>query len=108
MCLVSEAMLVTMGVLVMLAARPACVLSGLSAEATDLTVRLMLYITIAKVCMWVLAFSLPNCLRASGDVAFTAAVSGISMWAFRVGLSLLLCRVLGVGLVGVWIAWFTD
>ena len=108
LCLVSEGLLVIMGVLIMLVVRPACVISGLSADATELTVRLVLYITIAKVVMWVFAFSLPNGLRAAGDVAFTAAVSAASMWIFRVGLSLLLCRVLGVGLVGIWIAWFTD
>ncbi len=108
LCLVSEGLLVGMGVLILLVVRPACVLSGLSAQATELTVRLVLYITIAKVAMWVPAFSLPNGLRAAGDVAFTATVSGVSMWVFRVGLSLLLCRVLGVGLEGVWIAWFTD
>jgi putative MATE family efflux protein len=108
LCLVSEGMLLIMGVLIMAVVRPACVISGLSTEATDLTVRLVLYITIAKVVLWVPAFSLPNGLRAAGDVTFTAAVSAVSMWVVRVGLSFLLCRVLGVGLEGVWYAWFTD
>jgi Na+-driven multidrug efflux pump len=30
------------------------------------------------------------------------------MWLVRVGLSFVLCRMLGVGLEGVWYAWFTD
>jgi putative MATE family efflux protein len=108
LCLVSEGMLIIMGVLIMLVVRPACVVSGLSTEATDLTVRLVLYITIAKVVLWVPAFSLPNGLRAAGDVNFTAIVSALSMWLVRVGLSFVLCRMLGVGLEGVWYAWFTD
>jgi putative MATE family efflux protein len=108
LCLVSEGMLILMGVLIMLVVRPACVVSGLSTEATDLTVRLVLYITIAKVVLWVPAFSLPNGLRAAGDVNFTAIVSALSMWLVRVGLSFVLCRMLGVGLEGVWYAWFTD
>jgi putative MATE family efflux protein len=108
LCLVSEGMLIIMGVLIMLVVRPACVVSGLSTEATDLTVRLVLYITIAKVVLWVPAFSLPNGLRAAGDVNFTAIVSALSMWIVRVGLSFVLCRVMGVGLEGVWYAWFTD
>jgi Na+-driven multidrug efflux pump len=41
-------------------------------------------------------------------VNFTAIVSALSMWLVRVGLSFVLCRMLGVGLEGVWYAWFTD
>lgn len=85
-----------------------CRLSGLSAPAAELTFRMLLLITVMKLLFWVPAFTLPNTLRAAGDVSFTALVSAVSMWVFRVGLSALLCRALGFGLIGVWIGWFTD
>ena len=69
---------------------------------------MMLWISGAKVLWWIPAFVLPNTLRAAGDVGFSAAVSAGSMWLFRVGLSAVLCRVLGFGLEGVWMAWFAD
>ena len=85
-----------------------CALSGLSSEIAGLTFRFLAVITGAKLLMWIPAFCLPYSLRAAGDASFSAAVSAGSMWAFRVGLSALLCRVFGFGLSGVWIAWFTD
>lgn len=93
---------------VLLAARPITLLSGLSVPAAGLTLRLMVVITIAKTICWVPSFTLPNTLRAAGDVAYSAAVSAGSMWLFRVLGSAVLCRALGFGLEGVWIAWFLD
>ncbi len=54
------------------------------------------------------SFTLPNAMRAAGDVSFCAAVSALSMWAFRVGLTALLCRYWHFGLYGVWCGWFVD
>lgn len=93
---------------VLLATKPITALSGLSAPAAGLTFRLMIAITLVKTVCWVPSFTLPNTLRASGDVAYSAAVSAGSMWLFRVLGSAILCRVLGFGLEGVWIAWFLD
>ena len=108
LCIVCEVLLLVMCPLILAICKPAMALSGMTGEAAALTFRLLVYISIAKVILWDLAFCLPNALRASGDAAYSAAVSGASMWICRVGLSWLLCRHLGVGLVGVWIAWFTD
>jgi Na+-driven multidrug efflux pump len=47
-------------------------------------------------------------MRAAGDVRFSAAVLALSMWIFRVCGSWVLCRIFGIGLIGVWIAWFSD
>jgi putative MATE family efflux protein len=82
--------------------------SSMSQESADLTWRLLVGILAFKMFSWVIAFTLPNTLRASGDVAFTATVSGVTMWVFRVGLSTVLVRVLGFGLEGVWIGWCVD
>lgn len=83
-------------------------ISDLSSESARLTLQLLILISVVKVLFWVPAFTLPNCLRAAGDVRFTSTVASVSMWIFRVGGALLLCRVFHVGLVGVWIAWFAD
>ena len=107
-CLISECVVAGMGCTI-LAATPLVVrVSGLSPEAGALTFRLMIAITVVKILIWVPSFVLPYTLRAAGDVMFTAAVSTASMWIFRVAFSAVLCRVLGVGLAGVWIAWFVD
>lgn len=108
LCLVSWIILAGLAVGLLGLTGPICAISGLSADATSLTFQMMTWIMVAKMLFWVPSFTLPNTLRASGDVAFSAVVSAISMWVFRVLLSFLLCRVFGFGLEGVWIAWFAD
>ena len=56
---------------------------------------------------WPLAFSLPNALRAAGDVRYTMIVSVVSMWLCRVLLSYVLAG-FGLGLQAVWIAMVCD
>ena len=108
LCIAGWLVLLGSEIVILLATVPATTLSGLSAPAADLTFRLMVIITLVKTPLWIPAFALPNTLRASGDVTYSAAVSAGSMWLFRVGGSALLCRVLGFGLIGVWIGWFLD
>lgn len=108
LCLVSWIILAGLAVGLLGLTGPICAISGLSTEATSLTFKMMTWIMVAKMLFWVPSFTLPNTLRASGDVAFSAIVSAVSMWVFRVLLSFLLCRVFGFGLEGVWIAWFAD
>ena len=103
-----KATLIGVAMILLALINPICYLSGLSEDATALTVKMMVWIMIAKALFWVPSFTLPNTLRAAGDVAFSAAVSAASMWIFRVLLSFLLCRVFGFGLEGIWIAWFAD
>ncbi|WP_325213664.1 MATE family efflux transporter [Oscillibacter sp.] len=57
---------------------------------------------------WPLAFTLPQALRAAGDTRFTMVVSSVSMWTMRVGFGVLLGRVLGFGVLGIWMAMFAD
>ena len=57
---------------------------------------------------WPLSFTLPQALRAAGDTRFTMVVSSVSMWTMRVGFGILLGRFLGFGVVGIWMAMFTD
>ena len=107
-CLLSEGMIALMALLVVGATPLITRLSRMSPESAELTFRLLLLISAGKLTLWVLAFTLPQGMRAAGDVRFAAGVSAASMWMFRVGLCLVLCRGFGVGLYGVWIAWLSD
>lgn len=107
-CLLSEGAMLVMSILVTASTPWVTRISNMSPESAQLTFRLLLLISAGKLTLWVLAFTLPQGMRAAGDVRFAAGVSAASMWIFRVGLCLLLCRGLGVGLYGVWIAWLTD
>ncbi len=69
---------------------------------------LMLYHCILSTVFWPPSFSLPNALRAAGDVKFTMWVSMISMWVWRIALSYILAIVFEIGVFGVWIAMTVD
>lgn len=107
-CLLSEGMLALMGLLVVSATPLITRLSQMTPESSELTFRLLLLICAGKLTLWVAAFTLPQGMRAAGDVRFAAWISAASMWFFRVGLCMVLCRGFGVGLYGVWIAWLCD
>ena len=68
----------------------------------------MLYHCILSTVFWPPSFSLPNALRAAGDVKFTMWVSMISMWVWRIALSYILAIVFEIGVFGVWIAMTVD
>lgn len=57
---------------------------------------------------WPTSFTMPNALRASGDVRFTMIVSVTSMFVFRIGFSVVLGIWFGFGAIGVWIAMVFD
>lgn len=107
-CVYSEITLLAMSALVLGLTPMITQMSKMSSESAELTIQLMTIITIAKCTLWVMSFTLPNCMQAAGDVKFTASASALSMWVFRVGGCLLLCRGFGMSLIGVWIAWFCD
>jgi putative MATE family efflux protein len=81
---------------------------NLSAEATELASNVIRSAMIFSSLLWPAAFSLPNFLRAAGDVKFTMVVSMVSMWASRVGMSYLLAIVFGWGIYGVWFGMYID
>lgn len=58
--------------------------------------------------LWPSAFTLPNCLRAGGDVKYTMVVSISSMFVFRIVFSVILGIWGGLGAIGVWIAMILD
>ena len=81
-------------------------------QVSDVTAELastiMLYHCILSTLFWPPSFTLPNALRAAGDVKFTMWVSMISMWVWRIGFSYVLAIVFNLGVFGVWIAMTID
>lgn len=85
-----------------------CGLFNLSSEAHTLAVTVLRCFAIASLPIWPLSFTIPNALRAAGDISYTMICSIISMWIFRVGSSYFLGVVCGFGIVGVWAGMFID
>ena len=81
---------------------------NLSPEAVDIATVVLRAFNITSLFIWPLSFTMPNALRAAGDVHFTMIVSILSMWIFRVGSSYVFGIMLGFGVLGVWIGMFVD
>ena len=81
---------------------------GLSPEARDLTMLLVYIHNGFASLLWPLSFTLPNALRAAGDVRYTMTVSIVSMAVCRIALSVVLGSMLGLGALGVWYAMLVD
>lgn len=83
-------------------------LAGMDAATAEMAVDTMLFISILKPVFWMCAFVPASGMRAAGDVKFGMIVSSCTMWILRVGLSTLLCRHFGMGLIGIWWGFFAD
>ena len=81
---------------------------NLSPETGALAAKILIYHAVCCLITWPLAFSLPNTLRAAGDVKFTLIVSLVSMWVFRIGFSFFLGQTLQWGVFGTWVAMTID
>ena len=82
--------------------------TALTPDGVRLVCQITWFVAVMRVLLWPCAFTLPNGLRAAGDVSFPMLVSTVSMWVFRVAMCWYLCRYTPVGLWGVWFAWCTD
>lgn len=58
--------------------------------------------------MWPTAFTMPNAMRAAGDVKYCMFISIFSMVVFRILLSIVFGIWLGWGAIGVWLAMIVD
>lgn len=81
---------------------------NLSSETGEMVIQLLVLHSIFASILWPASFTFPNALRAAGDVRFTMCISIISMWLCRICLSYVYGTVLGLGVIGVWLAMFTD
>ena len=77
-------------------------------EASDLAVSLLRVFAVFSVVFWPPAFSLPNALRAAGDVKLTMTTSIVSMFLFRIGLCFFFYKYTDFGVAGIWYAMYVD
>ncbi len=80
----------------------------LSNEARELALILIIIHNGFAVFLWPASFTLPNVLRAGGDVRFPMVISVTSMIVFRILFSLILGVGCSLGAIGVWIAMVLD
>jgi len=94
-------------------------LFNLSATASDIANKLIIYHALVAAVIWPIAFALPSSFKAASDVKFTLWVSLFSMWVFRVALGYVFAFKdiplfgtsipgLGLGIFGVWFAMTVD
>ena len=98
--------ILNMGIL--LAQRPIVEFYHLSPQTMELARWLLVYHSLLCMVIWPASFTLPNAFRAANDVKFPMAVSIVSMWVCRIGMSYLLGQGFNMGVKGVWIAMTCD
>lgn len=81
---------------------------AISPETSRLTFLLVVIHNTLAIVLWPLSFTLANALRGAGDVRFTMIAALVSMFGFRIAFAWLLGIVLGLGVVGVWLAMGLD
>ena len=99
---------------------PIVSLYDISSEASAQAKELILYHCLCASLIWPIAFTLPSCFRAAGDVNYSLGISLFAMWVFRVGGSYILAlssvsvfgwfavQGFGMGVLGVWVAMTVD
>lgn len=80
----------------------------LSPQTEELAVQVIRYHATLAMFFWIPSFTLPNTLRAAGDVVWTMLIAIASMWIFRIGFAYLFSYAFQMGLLGVWIAMTID
>lgn len=95
--------------LIMIASAPLFLkIYHLTPETTALAMQVIRYHAIMCIVAWIPSFTLPNTLRAAGDVMWTMAIAIISMWVFRIGTAYFFSYEFDLGLIGIWIAMTID
>jgi putative MATE family efflux protein len=80
----------------------------LSPDVRHLTYILVIIHNCFAIFLWPTAFTLPNGLRAAGDVRFTMIVSIGSMFILRIAVGYILGIVFNMGVIGIWVAMGFD
>jgi putative MATE family efflux protein len=83
-------------------------LYSLSPDAADMALLIIITYSSCAILLWPTSFTLPNALRAAGDARYTMVISIVSMWVWRVGLSFILVKYIGFGLLATWVAMYVD
>lgn len=74
----------------------------------SVTMGLIRYNCLCGLTIWPLAFTLPNAIRAAGNVVYTMGVSLFSMWVFRILLSYVMVKLLGYGIWAIYLCFGID
>ncbi len=80
----------------------------LTPETEKLAIEVIRFHAVMCMISWVPSFSLPNTLRAAGDVIWTMVIAIVSMWTFRIITAYIFSYVFHLGLMGIWIAMTID
>ena len=108
LCMIAEVILIISCLSVFVLTKPITILGGMEKESADMCFHMVMWITIVKPLVWIMAFIPGYGLRAAGDVKFSMLTSCTTMWLCRFCLSVFMIRVVGVGAMGVWIGMFSD
>ena len=108
LCVIAEVIIIISCLGVFALTKPITILGGMEKESADMCFRMMMWITIVKPLVWIMAFIPGYGLRAAGDVKFSMITSCCTMWVCRFCLCVFLIRRLGFGPMGVWIGMFAD
>ena len=108
LCVIAEVIIIISCLGVFALTKPITILGGMEKESADMCFHMVMWITIVKPLVWIMAFIPGYGLRAAGDVKFSMIVSCCTMWACRFCLCVFLIRRLGFGPMGVWIGMFAD
>ncbi|MBD5474854.1 MAG: MATE family efflux transporter [Lachnospiraceae bacterium] len=100
--------MIAVSVIMILSCRKVLLLYHLTPETEELAVQVICFHAVMCTFAWVPSFSLPNTLRAAGDVMWTMAIAIVSMWVFRIGTAYFFSNVFHLGLMGIWIAMTID
>ena len=80
----------------------------LTPETEKLAIEVIRFHAVMCMISWVPSFSLPNTLRAAGDVIWTMVIAIVSMWTFRIITAYIFSYAFHLGLMGIWIAMTID
>ena len=100
--------MIAVSVIMILSCRKVLLLYHLTPETEELAVQVICFHAVMCTFAWVPSFSLPNTLRAAGDVMWTMVIAIVSMWVFRIGTAYFFSNVFHLGLMGIWIAMTID
>lgn len=100
--------MIAVSVIMILFGRKMLLLYHLTPETEELAMQVIRYHAIMCMFAWVPSFSLPNTLRAAGDVMWTMVIAIVSMWVFRIGTAYFFSNAFHLGLMGIWIAMTID
>lgn len=108
LCVIAEVIIIISCLGVFALTKPITILGGMEKESADMCFHMVMWITIVKPLVWIMAFIPGYGLRAAGDVKFSMIVSCCTIWVCRFCLCVFLIRVMGFGPMGVWIGMFAD